>query len=51
MFISSLIRAILTMTRYRKTLHELNRLDDRMLRDIGLSRADLPVRAWESVRG
>ena len=28
--------------RYRRTLHELGKLDDWALRDIGLTRADLP---------
>jgi uncharacterized protein YjiS (DUF1127 family) len=32
--------------RYRRTLHELRRLDGRQLDDLGLASADLPALAW-----
>lgn len=35
--------------RYRKTLAELQRMDDRELTDIGLSRYDISDVAWEAV--
>jgi uncharacterized protein YjiS (DUF1127 family) len=34
-------QAIAGMLRFRKTLNALDRLDDRQLRDIGLTRSDL----------
>ncbi|MBR1227750.1 MULTISPECIES: DUF1127 domain-containing protein [unclassified Bradyrhizobium] len=37
----SLIAAIRRYARYRSELTSISRLDERMLRDIGISRADL----------
>lgn len=34
--------------RYSQSLSELNRLGDRELADIGISRGDIPRVAWES---
>ena len=45
MLILSTLRALRNWLQYRRTLHALQRLDDRMLSDIGLSRSDLPAAA------
>lgn len=40
-------------TRYCRTVQELNKLDDRELRDIGLARSDIPfvaLDAWRAYR-
>ena len=37
--------------RYRRALHELQRLDDRDLDDIGLARVDFPELAWRHATG
>ncbi|MEZ5889939.1 MAG: DUF1127 domain-containing protein [Xanthobacteraceae bacterium] len=37
--------------RYEEYLRELNRLDDRELADIGITRCDIQRIAWESVCG
>jgi uncharacterized protein YjiS (DUF1127 family) len=44
----SLIRFIQSWKRYQSSLRELNRLDDRALADIGISRSDIPRVAWDS---
>jgi len=45
MSIANLLRA---WRRYNASLQELNRLDDRELADIGISRSDIPRIAWEN---
>ena len=37
--------------RYRRAPHELRRLDDRDLDDLGIGRADLPEMAWRHATG
>lgn len=37
--------------RYRRALHELRRLDDRELDDLGIASADLGVLAWRHADG
>lgn len=37
--------------RYRQTLNELSRLNDRELADVGLSRADIVIAARMAARG
>lgn len=50
MILTSLIRAFRAWRRYNASLNELNRLGDRELADIGLSRSDIPRVARESAR-
>ena len=35
---------------YRRNIEALSKLDDRMLRDIGLTRATIPGAAWINAR-
>ena len=37
--------------KYNESLRELNRLDDRELADIGITRCDIQGIAWEAARG
>ena len=46
MFIASIIDAIRKYARYRSQLASLNELDERTLRDIGISRGELATAAW-----
>ena len=46
----SLIAAIRRYARYRTELASINRLDDRMLRDIGVSRGELATRHYSGRR-
>ena len=46
MFIASLIGAIRRYARYRSQLTSINQLDERTLRDIGVSRGELATAAW-----
>ena len=48
MFLSHLISTYQQWRRYSRSLAELNRLGDRELADIGLSRGDIPRAAWEN---
>jgi uncharacterized protein YjiS (DUF1127 family) len=50
MILTSVVRALRAWRRYNASLNELNRLGDRELADIGLSRSDIPRVAWESAR-
>jgi uncharacterized protein YjiS (DUF1127 family) len=47
MFLSHLVAAYRQWRKYNENLRELNRLGDRELADIGLSRGDIPRVAWE----
>lgn len=47
---SHLVRMIRVWRRYDASLRELNRLGDRELADIGLSRSDIQRVAWENAR-
>ena len=47
MFLSHLVQAYQQWRRYNLNLRELNRLGDRELADIGLTRGDIPRGAWE----
>ena len=48
MFLSHLVGAYRQWRRYNRSLRELNRLGDRELADIGITRGDIPRVAWES---
>ena len=51
MFIASLIGAIGRYIRYRSQLASINQLDERTLRDIGISRGELTTAAWSVSAG
>ena len=46
----SIARRFNTWRQYRNTAAELNRLSQRELADLGISRADIPALARQSVR-
>ena len=48
MILSHIVRTWQQWRRYNRSLTELNRLGDRDLADIGISRGDIPRVAWES---
>lgn len=43
---AAIVRFIHEWKRYNRNLNELNRLGDRELADIGISRSDIPRVAW-----
>jgi uncharacterized protein YjiS (DUF1127 family) len=45
---ASFVRAIRAWKRYHQSVNELNRLGDRELADIGISRSDIPRVAWSA---
>ena len=50
MFLAKLIRLYRAWRNYERSMSELNRLDDRELADIGISRAEIPAVAWGAKR-
>ncbi len=44
--LAAIVRFIQEWKRYNQSLSELNRLGDRELADIGISRSDIPRVAW-----
>jgi uncharacterized protein YjiS (DUF1127 family) len=44
--LTAIVRFIQEWKRYNRSLNELNRLGDRELADIGISRSDIPRVAW-----
>jgi len=48
MFLTHLVAIFQQWRRYNESLRELNRLGDRELADIGITRGDIPRVAWES---
>lgn len=48
--VSALVRMYRVWRRYNESLRELNRLGDRELADIGITRCDIQRIAWESAR-
>ena len=46
MYISAFLRAFDKWRRYRSAIRELSALDDRILNDIGLSRATIRKVSW-----
>lgn len=47
MFLSHLLGVYRQWRRYNQSLRELNRLGDRELADIGITRGDIPRVAWD----
>ena len=45
---TSIVRFIQSWKRYNRSLNELNRLGDRELADIGISRSDIARVAWQN---
>ena len=45
---ASIVRFLHSWRRYNRSLSELNRLGDRELADIGISRSDIPRVAWSA---
>ena len=48
MFLTHLVGVFRQWRRYNQSLRELNRLGDRELADIGITRGDIPRVAWEN---
>ena len=48
MFLTHLVGVYRQWRRYNQSLRELNRLGDRELADIGISRGDIPRVAWDN---
>jgi len=48
MFLTHILSTYQQWRRYCRSLAELNRLGDRELADIGISRGDIPRVAWEN---
>ena len=48
MVLPNIFEMIRAWRRYNASLRELNRLGDRELADIGISRSDIPRVAWDS---
>jgi len=48
--ILTVVRFLQAWRRYNQSLSELNRLGDRELADIGISRSDIPAIAWRASR-
>ena len=45
---TSIVRFLRSWKRYNQSINELNRLGDRELADIGISRSDIVRVAWQS---
>jgi uncharacterized protein YjiS (DUF1127 family) len=45
---AAIVRLIQSWKNYNRSLSELNRLGDRELADIGISRSDIPRLAWSA---
>ena len=48
MLIANILRALRSWRRFNASLRELNRMGDRELADIGISRSDIPRVAWDN---
>ena len=49
--VARLVRMLRVWRSYNENLRELNRLGDRELSDIGITRGDIQRIAWEGARG
>ncbi len=47
---ASIVRLLQSWKNYNRSLAELNRLGDRELADIGVSRSDIPRLAWSAAQ-
>jgi uncharacterized protein YjiS (DUF1127 family) len=47
---ASIVRFVQSWKNYNRSLAELNRLGDRELADIGVSRSDIPRLAWNAAQ-
>jgi uncharacterized protein YjiS (DUF1127 family) len=47
---TSIVRFLRSWKRYNRSLNELNRLGDRELADIGISRSDIARVAWSAAQ-
>lgn len=50
MILNHFVRAICVWRRYRRCMHELSKLSDLELTDIGISRAGIMAVAWRSAQ-
>ena len=48
--VAGVVRMFRAWRKYNESLRELNRLDDRELADIGITRCDIQRIAWEAAR-
>ena len=48
MLLANILRALRSWRKFNSSLRELNRLGDRELADIGISRSDIPRVAWDN---
>jgi uncharacterized protein YjiS (DUF1127 family) len=46
--LATIVRTFRAWRRYSQSVNELNRLGDRELADIGISRSDIPRVAWHA---
>jgi uncharacterized protein YjiS (DUF1127 family) len=50
MLLANIVRVLRSWRKFNTSLSELNRLGDRELADIGISRSDIPRVAWEDAQ-
>ncbi len=50
MLLANVVRMLRAWRRFNASIRELNRLGDRELADIGISRSDIPRIAWEDAQ-
>ena len=48
MLLANIVRTLKAWRRFNSSLRELNRLGDRELADIGITRSDIPRIAWDN---
>jgi len=48
MILSHIVRLFRMWRRYQDSYNRLSRLDERALRDIGLTRSEIPAAAWKA---